>query len=60
MIEEADGSGAFSRILLRPQVKLAAASNEQKARELHHEAHRMCFIANSVKCEITTEPVFSR
>jgi organic hydroperoxide reductase OsmC/OhrA len=41
-------------------VKLSATSNEAKARELHHEAHSMCFIANSVKCEITTEPVFSR
>ena len=60
MIEEADGSGAFARIVLRPVVKLAPASSEAKARELHHEAHKMCFIANSVKCEIATEPVFSR
>ena len=60
MIEEADGSGAFARIVLRPHVKLSAASSEDKARELHQEAHRNCFIANSVKCEITAEPVFSR
>jgi organic hydroperoxide reductase OsmC/OhrA len=60
MIEQADGSGAFARIVLRPQVKLSAASSEDKARELHHEAHRNCFIAKSVKCEITTEPSFSR
>jgi len=60
MIEEAGGSGAFARIVLRPQVKLSAASSEDMARELHHEAHRNCFIANSVKCEITAEPVFSR
>jgi organic hydroperoxide reductase OsmC/OhrA len=60
MIEEAGGSGAFSRIVLRPRVKLSPGSSEQKARELHHEAHRMCFIANSVKCDIATEPEFSR
>jgi len=60
MIEDADGSGAFSRIVLRPLVKLSPSSSEQKARKLHHEAHKMCFIANSVKCEIATEPVFSR
>jgi organic hydroperoxide reductase OsmC/OhrA len=60
MIEEANGSGAFSRIVLRPRIRLAASSSEQRARELHHEAHMMCFIANSVKCEIVTEPVFSR
>jgi len=60
MIEEADGSGAFSRIVLHPRVKLSAASSEAKARELHHEAHKMCFVANSLKCDITTEPVFTR
>ena len=59
MIEEANGSGAFSRIALRPRIQLAATSSE-RARELHHEAHSMCFIANSVKCKIVTEPVFSR
>jgi len=60
MIEQADGSGAFASIVLRPQVKLSADSSEDKARELHHAAHKNCFIANSVKCEITAEPVFTR
>ena len=60
MIEKADGSGAFSRIVLRPQVKLSAESSEARAEELHHEAHRICFVANSLKCEIATEPAFSR
>ena len=60
MIEEADGGGAFSRIALQPRVKLSADSSEEKARELHHEAHRMCFIANSLKCEITADPAFTR
>lgn len=60
MIEEANGSGAFARIVLRPKVRLSASSSEQRARELHHEAHKMCFIANSIKCEIATEPSFSR
>ena len=60
MIEEADGSGAFSRIVLRPHVKLSPESSEAKAEELHHAAHRMCFVANSLKCEIATEPAFSR
>jgi organic hydroperoxide reductase OsmC/OhrA len=60
MEEAANGSGAFSHIVLRPKVKLSAGSDEAKARELHHEAHAMCFIANSVKCEIAVEPAFSR
>ena len=60
MIEAADGSGAFSRITLRPHIRLSAGSSEQRAHELHHEAHTMCFIANSIKSEIITEPVFRR
>ena len=60
MVEEANGSGAFSRIVLKPQVKLSAGSSEARAHELHHEAHAMCFIANSVKCEIAVEPAFTR
>jgi organic hydroperoxide reductase OsmC/OhrA len=60
MLEEANGSGAFSRIVLKPLVKLSAASSEARAHELHHEAHAMCFIANSIKCEIAVEPAFSR
>lgn len=60
MVEQADGSGTFARIVLRPQVMLSAASSEAKARELHHEAHKMCFVANSLRCEIAIEPVFSR
>jgi organic hydroperoxide reductase OsmC/OhrA len=60
MVEEAKGSGAFSRIVLKPQVRLSASSSEARAHELHHEAHQMCFIANSVKCEIAVEPTFTR
>lgn len=60
MLEEANGSGAFTRIVLRPQVRLDAMSDEQKARALHEEAHRMCFVANSLRCEIATEPSFTR
>lgn len=60
MIEEADGSGAFQRIVLHPKIKLSEGSSETRARELHREAHKMCFIANSVKCEIATEASFTR
>jgi organic hydroperoxide reductase OsmC/OhrA len=60
MVEEANGSGAFTRIVLRPHVRLDATSSEEKARALHAEAHGMCFVANSLTCEIEIEPSFSR
>lgn len=48
MEEAANGSGKFVRVELRPVVKTSADSNHDKALALHEEAHRYCFIANSV------------
>ena len=47
MEEDADGSGRFVDVELRPAVTIAEG-NKAKAEELHHEAHAKCFIANSV------------
>lgn len=55
MEERADGSGAFVRVLLRPSVKIRAGDDRAKAMALHHEAHRMCFIANSVNFPVEVE-----
>ncbi|MGH9606079.1 MAG: OsmC family protein [Terracidiphilus sp.] len=48
MRENEDGSGEFVRVVLRPAVKIAAGGNGEKARNLHGEAHHLCFIARSV------------
>jgi organic hydroperoxide reductase OsmC/OhrA len=56
MVEEADGSGCFRRVTLRPVVTFAAGTDLGRARELHHDAHRMCFIANSVNFPVEHEP----
>jgi organic hydroperoxide reductase OsmC/OhrA len=49
MNEKADGSGEFAEVTLHPQVTIEGDSDEGKALALHEEAHRYCFIANSVK-----------
>ena len=54
--EESNGSGQFSRILLRPRVTIAAGSDTKLAQSLHHRAHEMCFIARSLKCPVECEP----
>lgn len=56
MDETPDGSGAFSEVTLRPEVSLAPDSDRTKALALHEEAHRFCFIANSVKFPVKLEP----
>jgi organic hydroperoxide reductase OsmC/OhrA len=50
--EAADGSGEFSRVTLRPIVEIADGSNKDRALALHEEAHRLCFIARSVKFSV--------
>jgi organic hydroperoxide reductase OsmC/OhrA len=56
MSENAEGSGYFTEVTLRPQVSVLEPERVEDATELHHEAHRMCFIANSVNFPVTAEP----
>ena len=55
MEESADGSGKFVRVVLKPVVKVSGG-DRTRATDLHHEAHRMCFIANSVNFPVDCEP----
>ncbi|MBI2516556.1 MAG: OsmC family protein [Opitutae bacterium] len=52
----ADGSGQFTRVVLRPAVRIAPGSDRAKAVALHEEAHRYCFIARSVNFTVEIEP----
>ena len=49
MSEKADGSGEFVEVTLHPHVTVGADADQAKALAIHEEAHRYCFIANSVK-----------
>jgi organic hydroperoxide reductase OsmC/OhrA len=51
-----DGSGEFVKVTLRPRVELAAGSDVDKARALHGEVHKYCFIARSVNFPVAVEP----
>jgi organic hydroperoxide reductase OsmC/OhrA len=47
----------ISKVTLRPRVTFSGkAPSDEEHRALHHKAHEKCFIANSVKSEITVEP----
>lgn len=58
MIETADGSGRFSEVVLRPEIEVE--DKVELAEKLHTEAHRNCFLANSVNFTITVEPIIKR
>ena len=54
MEEIAPGRQAITKVVLHPQIEwTGAAPDDQKLDAMHHEAHEMCFIANSVKSEVS-------
>ncbi|KZB81500.1 OsmC family protein [Amycolatopsis regifaucium] len=59
MVENAAGGGRFEEAVLRPLVKLASPADRERALAVHEEAHKLCFIANSVNFEVRTEPAFA-
>lgn len=54
----AEGKLWLARVWLRPLVRFApgTAMDDTLLAALHHQAHADCFIANSVKTEVTVEP----
>ncbi len=52
------GRLAVTRVVLRPQVRWSqgVVVSQSDLDSLHHQAHEGCFIANSVKTDITVEP----
>ncbi|MDQ2585126.1 OsmC family protein [Saccharothrix yanglingensis] len=57
MREEPGGSGRFTEVVLRPEVVVAEPGMVERARSLHEQAHRACFIANSVAFPVRHLPV---
>ncbi|MGH6931060.1 MAG: OsmC family protein [Dongiaceae bacterium] len=55
MIEEPDGRGRFTAVVLRPEIRLRVGADPELARRLHHDAHAKCFIANSVNFPVSHE-----
>ncbi len=54
-MELKEGAYRFTDALLKPVVTISADSDPELAAELHHEAHKVCFIANSVNFPVRTE-----
>jgi len=56
MEETRNGSGKFIEVTLNPKVKITDLNMISKANELHAEANKMCFIANSCNFIIRHNP----
>ena len=59
MSQREDGKIAMTKVILRPNARYSGASqpSREQLEELHHRAHGLCFIANSVNAEIITEVI---
>ncbi len=56
MSETAGGGGHFTEVVLNPVVTVADESMVEAATALHEDAHRICFIANSVNFPVRHAP----
>lgn len=56
MMEKESGGGSFREVTLHPSCKVSDASMMDRAIALHHKAHEICYIANSVNFEVKCEP----
>lgn len=57
MEETKDGSGRFKQVTLHPSVTIQSTERIDKAKALHHQANKMCFIANSCNFPVNHKPV---
>jgi organic hydroperoxide reductase OsmC/OhrA len=56
MEEIAPGRQAVTKVVLHPQIEWSGSPpDEERLEHLHHEAHQICFIANSVTTRVTVE-----
>ena len=58
LTENGRGGGQITQITLRPRIRLVAGPTEERLRRLVRLAHEQCFIAASLTCPITIEPIF--
>jgi organic hydroperoxide reductase OsmC/OhrA len=57
MEKDARGKQSITKIALRPRIAFVGAKRPSEAElaELHHRSHEECYIANSIRAEVTVE-----
>lgn len=51
-----DGKVAMTSAVMRPKITFAGPADPATVEALHHKAHELCYIANSVNFPVTVEP----
>jgi len=57
MEKDSDGHISITRVTLRPKINFSGKNKPtlEHLEEMHHQSHKQCFIANSVKTEVVTD-----
>jgi organic hydroperoxide reductase OsmC/OhrA len=60
LLEKDGGKWWMTRVTLKPRARFASGTEIDAAKlaEIHHKSHEECFIASSVKTDVTVEPQF--
>jgi len=53
-----DGAGRFISAILKPKITVVAGTDIDAATAIHHEIHKVCFIARSVNFPVSYDPKF--
>jgi organic hydroperoxide reductase OsmC/OhrA len=56
VLASVDGKYRFTEVTLRPVVSLKAEADSDRARQILGDAHRDCFISNSISATVTLAP----
>jgi organic hydroperoxide reductase OsmC/OhrA len=59
MTETEAGGGRFTEVILKPEIAITTENYLELAQQLHHQAHELCFIANSVNFPVLCQPLIT-
>jgi len=57
MVEHGDGSGEFTRVVLRPRMVITDGARVEEAMAIHGRVHQVCCLARSMNYPVEHEPV---
>lgn len=57
MEQDENGRLSISKVVLRPEIVFSGDKqpSKEQVKQMHHQSHTRCFIANSVKTDVITE-----
>jgi len=58
MVNTPNGGGHFIEATLKPEITISGKAEKELLEYLHHQANKLCYIANSCNFPVRHEPVY--